>query len=146
MSNMNNEKTGCNFKGSMAISLIGWVMLTAFPSASFTDESVKSIIVVLLCLIYAYLLFVEKNTSGSKYPKGSFMTLEGVANLFKNPRVVLAGWVHYLAFDLMVGLYIKNDAIEHGINYWLVIPCLLLTCLFGPLGYLVYFALRLFLI
>ena len=32
-------------------------------------------------------------------------------SLFKSPRVVLGGWIHFLAFDLMVGLYIVTDAL-----------------------------------
>lgn len=130
------------FKAASYICLLGWVLLIVLPNWQHTDLVVLSI-VALLCAIYAYTLFVQKNIVGERYPKGSFWTLKGVVNLFKNPRAVLAGWVHYLAFDLMVGLYIKNDAFTHEISFWFIIPCLLLTLMFGPTGLLAYFALKL---
>lgn len=130
-------------KLSSAICLIGWILLIVLPYWQYTDKLVVSAVVALLCGIYTYLLFVHKNIKGERYPRGNFWTLAGVVNLFKNPRAVLAGWVHYLAFDLMVGLYIKNDALAHGINFWFIIPCLLLTLMFGPAGLLAYFLLKL---
>lgn len=38
--------------------------------------------------------------------------LEGVTKLFSNDAVILPAWVHYLAFDLLVGNYLveKNIA------------------------------------
>jgi hypothetical protein len=59
-----------------------------------------------------------------------------------NPALLLAGWVHYLAFDLFVGCWEVRDARELGISYYLVVPCLICTFLFGPAGWLIYFLLR----
>jgi len=55
---------------------------------------------------------------------------------------LLAGWVHYLAFDLFVGSWEARDALSHRIPHLAVIPCLLLTFLFGPAGLLLYLLLR----
>ncbi len=74
----------------------------------------------------------------------SFGSLEGVMQLFTEPSAVAMGWIHYLAFDLMVGWFIVNDAQKHGINRYLTIPCLLLSFMLGPTGLLLYFLLRLF--
>ena len=63
-------------------------------------------------------------------------------SLFKSPRVVLAGWIHYLTFDLMVGLYIVTDATRHGIGQLWLLPVLLLTLMFGPAGLLLYLLMR----
>lgn len=122
--------------------MVGWILLIAFPRAEFTDHIVQSVIAILLCLIYGYVLVFQKNPKGEKFIKGSFWTFRGVRNLFKNSRVVLIGWVHFLVFDLLVGLFIKNDALDNDINFFLVIPCLLLTLMFGPLGFLAYFILK----
>ena len=73
---------------------------------------------------------------------GGFSTLAGVGMLFSNPWVLLAGWVYYLAFDLLVGSWELQDAQEHGISHLLVLPCLALTFLFGPAGWLLYTILR----
>lgn len=73
---------------------------------------------------------------------GGFSTLADVGMLFSNPWLLLGGWVHYLAFDLLVGSWELQDAREHGIPHWMVVPCLTLTFLFGPSGWLLYTLLR----
>jgi hypothetical protein len=56
--------------------------------------------------------------------------------------LAMAGWLHYLAFDLFIGAWEVRDAQRHGIPHLLVIPCLLLTFLLGPIGLLCYMAAR----
>ena len=56
--------------------------------------------------------------------------------------VLLAGWVHYLCFDLLVGCWEVRDARDRGVPYMLVIPCLVLTFMFGPAGWLLYQGVR----
>jgi hypothetical protein len=78
-------------------------------------------------------------------PGGGFGTLEEVAALFRSPGMLLAGWVHYLAFDLFIGRWVLDDAASRGLRghaRWALLPCLLLIFLFGPVGLLLYFALR----
>ncbi|MDP9230613.1 MAG: ABA4-like family protein, partial [Bacteroidota bacterium] len=72
----------------------------------------------------------------------SFGSLAGVMALFQNPRLLVAGWVHYLAFDLLTGVFIKNNSLKHGISHWLVIPCLFFTFMLGPVGLLLYMIIR----
>jgi hypothetical protein len=73
---------------------------------------------------------------------GGFSSLSSVALLFQNRDLLLAGWVHYLAFDLLVGSWEVRDAQRIGIRHYLVVPCLVLTFLFGPAGWLLYLLLR----
>jgi uncharacterized membrane protein YhdT len=131
------------FKISSFLAISCWMFLIFFPRLSFSHHYIILITVGLLCFSYGFLL-VKKNHDNTIYPKGNFSTLEGVCDLFKNPKSVLIGWIHYLAFDLMVGLYIKNQALEVGIPHWLQIPCFVLTLLFGPLGLLLFFLIRMF--
>jgi hypothetical protein len=70
--------------------------------------------------------------------EGGFSSLEDVRRLFADPYLLLAGWVHYLAFDLFVGAWEVRDAQRLGIPHLLVVPCLVLTFLFGPAGLLLY--------
>ena len=133
------------FKISSTVALIGWVPLFLFPNWQYTQSVVVGIVVALLSAVYVYLLFFGKrhDAPGEKI-KGNFSSLQGVVNLFKSPRSVLAGWVHYLAFDLMVGLFIVTNAAHYGISHWLLLPCLFLTLMFGPAGLLLYLLLRFF--
>ena len=69
---------------------------------------------------------------------GGFDTLENVQLLFTSPWVALAGWVHYLAFDLFVGARIAREMEEQGLPRWPLVALLPLTFLFGPIGYLAF--------
>jgi hypothetical protein len=126
------------------VAAIGWVILIFLPNWDLTDSAIKYGIVVGLSVFYIYVLFIRKDIKNEVYPKGNFTSLEGVINLFKNPRNLLAGWVHYLAFDLMLGIYIKTQANEIGMSHFLQIPCFILTFMLGPVGYLLFVILQLF--
>jgi hypothetical protein len=65
-----------------------------------------------------------------------------VSALFGHRGVLLAGWLHYLAFDLFVGAWEVREARRVGLPHWLILPALALTFLFGPIGLLVFLALR----
>jgi hypothetical protein len=68
--------------------------------------------------------------------EGGFDTLANVQRLFTSPWAALAGWVHYLAFDLFVGAAMARRVLDAGLSrLWLVL-ILPLTFLFGPMGYL----------
>ncbi len=62
--------------------------------------------------------------------------------LFQHPGLLTAGWFHYLAFDLFVGTWIAREGERVGIAPVLLIPCFVLTFLFGPVGLLAFLALR----
>lgn len=132
------------FTGSSRFSLIGWICLVFFPAWQYTPQVTFSV-VIMLCMIYTYSVFLGRHLDdpGEKM-KGHFWSLRGVMSLFKTPRAVLGGWVHFLAFDLLTGLIITMDAARSDISHWFVIPCLLLTLMFGPAGLLLYFVLQLF--
>jgi len=126
------------------VAAIGWVILIFLPNWNLADSAIKYGIVVGLSVFYIYVLFIRKDIENEVYPKGNFTSLEGVINLFKNPRNLLAGWVHYLAFDLMLGIFIKTQANEIGMSHFLQIPCFILTFMLGPVGYLLFVILQLF--
>jgi hypothetical protein len=73
------------------------------------------------------------------FDPGGFGSLAGVMRLFASPWVALAGWVHYLCFDLFVARWIMNDAPDAGYR---LAPILLLTLFFGPAGLVCYLAFR----
>lgn len=133
------------FKVSGYISLVGWILLFCLPSWQYSQTVVVGIVISLLCGIYTYLVFLGKrhDEPGLKI-KGHFWSLRGVMGLFKSPRFVLAGWIHYLAFDLLTGLFIVSNAKHYEISHWMLLPCLFMTLMFGPAGLLLYLLLRFF--
>lgn len=68
--------------------------------------------------------------------EGGFDTLENVQKLFTSPWAALAGWVHYLAYDLFIGALVSRQIMERGISRLFLIPILPLAFLFGPIGFL----------
>lgn len=87
-----------------------------------------------LCLAYFVFLVMYWGTA----PGGGFDTLAGVQALFSSPGVLVAGWTHYLAFDLLVGRWIVDDALSPNRSRLPLILALPTTFLFGPTGVLVY--------
>ncbi len=127
------------FQLSSSIALIGWlVLIIASPFIQEVDKFLMGIIITLLAMVYAWLIISSFNPGDLK----KFGTLDGVMSLFQDKTLVTAGWVHYLAFDLMVGIWIKRNSLKYGINHWFIIPCLLLTFMLGPVGLLIYLLIR----
>jgi hypothetical protein len=93
----------------------------------------------LFAVIYVVLIAATLTRS-----EGGFSSLASVRTLFDNPWLLLAGWTHYLAFDLFVGGWEVRDAQRHGISHLLIVPALVLTFVFGPAGLLLYLAIRWF--
>ena len=70
--------------------------------------------------------------------QGGFDSLANVMLLLSNPWMALAGWVHFLAFDLFIGGWITRTARAQGLAHLLILPCLMLTFLFGPIGLILF--------
>jgi hypothetical protein len=116
----------------------GWLLLVFLPRWRWTARLVCPVVIpLLLALVYLWLVA----TTFGRTP-GGFGSLAEVSLLFQNPRALLAGWIHYLAFDLFVGSWEVRDARRVRIHHLLVVPCLILTFLFGPVGLLLYLILR----
>ncbi len=127
------------FQICSTIAMIGWlVLIVVSPFILEIDKFLTGTIITLLSLVYAWLIASSFNPGDMK----SFGSLDGVMTLFQNKTLLTAGWVHYLAFDLMVGTWIKRNSVKYGISHWLIIPCLLFTFMLGPVGLLVYLLIR----
>lgn len=129
------------FSIASLIAMIGWIILAVAPRWVVTRKLIISGVIPLL-LSVAYLILIVLFFGRAE---GGFDSLANVMKLFTNEWAVLAGWIHYLAFDLFVGAWETKDAQEKGISHWFVIPCLLLTFMLGPVGFLLYRILRFFL-
>ena len=126
------------FQYANMVALAGWAGLLASPFMPRAAEWLAGIAIPLL-LSVAYTAIVLAFWSRAE---GGFDTLDNVARLFASRELLLAGWIHYLAFDLFIGAWEVRTAREEGMNFLLVLPCLVLTFLFGPAGLLLFFMLR----
>lgn len=116
-----------------------WLLLAVAPGWTWTGRLVHSILIpVVLGSVY-----LTGFLTAPPAPAGaSFGTLEGVMLFFSQPHGVLVGWVHYLVFDLFVGAWMVRDARRRGLHHGLVVPCLALTLMLGPIGLLLYTTIR----
>jgi len=127
------------FQICSTIAMAGWIVLLIIsPFWSSFDKFLIGIIITLFAIVYAWLIF--QVFSPGDFEK--FGSLNGVMELFTDKTAVTAGWVHYLAFDLLTGIWIKKNAQKYNIHHLILVPCLLLTFMLGPIGLLLYLLVR----
>ena len=86
-----------------------YLLLAIAPKTKLT-KIVCSLEVGYFSLMYIGLIVNAIMTSEEK---SDFTTLDGVIKMFKNPEAVMAGWIHYVAFDFFTSWFIATDAAEH---------------------------------
>lgn len=122
------------FSFASTLAMMGWIVLIFLPRRwTWLNLIPAYFIPIILSAIYSFLI--------ARYffsAEGGFDTLANVQQLFTYPGAALAGWVHYLAFDLFIGGMIAKQADEVGLSRLIQAPILLLTFMFGPLGYLLF--------
>ena len=116
---------------------IGWLLLMLAPR--WRVARLVAGVVIPQAIAVVYLWLIVRHMPGAE---GGFGSLAEVAALFSQRELLLAGWIHYLAFDLFIGSWEVRDASRHGVPHLLVIPCLVMTFMLGPIGLLAYFAAR----
>jgi hypothetical protein len=126
------------FQIANLVAFAGWVALAGSPFVPRLADRIAGLAIpLLLSVAYAGLIMAFWSRG-----EGGFDSLDNVARLFQTRELLLAGWIHYLAFDLFVGAWITRMARESGVPFLLVLPCLVLTFLFGPAGFLAFTIIR----
>ena len=120
-----------------SLAMVGWLLLVVLPRQRLAHLTASIAIPVAIALVYLVLIAQYFGSAD-----GGFGSLADVTRLFAHPALLLAGWVHYLAFDLFIGAWAVRDAQRHRVPHLLVVPCLLLTFMLGPIGLLAYLGLR----
>ncbi|RMG57584.1 MAG: DUF4281 domain-containing protein [Bacteroidetes bacterium] len=126
------------FSLANGLAMLGWLLLILLPHRRWTQLILhRGLLMALLGVAYA--VFIAQGMGQG----GGFGSIEQVRALFQSDAALLAGWLHYLAFDLFVGAWITRDARRVGIRHLLIVLPLLLTFMLGPVGFLLYFLIRL---
>jgi len=118
------------------LALIGWIFLVLGVLANkplLRDRLAGVWIPVFMSASYLVLMLLFLGSA-----EGGFGSLNAVMQMFTNPWVVVAGWIHYLAFDLFIGAYIARKMMAMGVYKWALIFILPLTFILGPIGFLCY--------
>ena len=126
------------FSIASTFAMAGWLTLIVAGKWTFVPRILcKFLIPGLIATAYTALIL----THWAGHP-GGYGSLEEVRQLFTNPWLLTAGWIHYLAFDLFCGAWQVRESQRLGIGHLWVVPCLVITFLFGPMGYLLFLVLR----
>ncbi|MBK6707422.1 MAG: DUF4281 domain-containing protein [Sphingomonadales bacterium] len=134
------------FEATNIYAMICWLVLLFAPRR----EQVLPLLFMAGCglLALTYAVLIVGLMSGTLDPDGprsqDFSSLAGVMGFFDSKGGATVGWIHYLAFDLFVGIWAARNADRRGISRWMQIPVLPFIFLLGPLGLVRYRALRAF--
>ena len=123
------------FKIANTVALVSWILLAVMPRYEWLLKWLRYGIISGFAVVYTVVVALYF----FKIEGGGFNTLQEVKNLMAADAGAFAGWVHYLAFDLFVGLWVAENADRLGIHRILQIPILFATFMFGPLGLLTFY-------
>lgn len=130
------------FAAANGLALAGWIALGASVLAPGLRRLVWPATGVALPAVFAVVYLGALAAGLSHGGGGGFGSIAEVRKLFADDHALTAGWVHYLAFDLVVGTLIARDAGRAGVSAVFTLPALALTFLFGPAGLLTYLVVR----
>lgn len=125
------------FSAGNLLAMAGWILLLTVPRHRLAMRIAGTVIPLTLAVVYLIVFVLHARESN-----GGFSSLAAVAQLFENRWLLLAGWVHYLAFDLFIGAWQTRDAMARRVPRLLLAPCLVMTFMLGPIGLLCYHIVR----
>ncbi len=114
-----------------------WSLMWFLPKHEITAKVMNDIRIFILPLLIPYAILVIPNlldifiTLGSEMP-----TPELVIEFFQEDEVILIGWLHFLAFDILAGRYIWQRMIHLDRPIYVSTPILILSMMVAPLGFL----------
>lgn len=128
------------FTFASVLAMVAWLslVLALVVPPSVTRERLLRfggrLVPVALCALYVGVLY----TNWGAVPDGNFSDLAGVVALFSHPGNVLGGWIHFLAFDLLIGRGVIDHGLAHGYSRIALVLVLPFIFLYGPMGLLAY--------
>lgn len=127
------------YQWANTLTLLPWLLMMLAPNWKWTRKIILRLFfpaLFALAYLILFILFFKADTFSN------FSTLEGLAEVFSQKDAILVGWLHYLAFDLLVGTWEFADSKKVGIPHLLLVPCLFFTLMAGPIGFLMYAGVR----
>ena len=131
------------FSTCNGIALAAWLALSLSLFVPTLRPWTWRITGLVLPALFAVAYLGALATGLSSGTSGGFTSIGGVRALFSDDHALTAGWIHYLAFDLFVGTWIARSGTDARQSPLLILPCLVLTFLAGPIGLLLALLIRL---
>jgi hypothetical protein len=107
-----------------------WLAMIVAPRSALTRRLIERVapLHAALSVVYSVALLTAAAKADERI---DFAKLASVSRAFQQPEAMLAGWTHYISFDLYVGSWIWRRALAEGRSARLA---LLLTWWAGPAG------------
>ena len=117
-----------------SIAMLGWALLIVSPRRWHWLVITTGIVIPsIVGLVYGGLMF----THFTSVEGGGYGSLAQVQAFMSKEYLVVAGWSHFLCFDLVIGTLIAIEGDKKGTS-GNQIP-ILATFMFGPVGLLLFF-------
>ena len=123
-----------------------WVMLIIIPNSKVTQFFVNSIILPLILsttyvyVIYQTILLDEPIFDVFKL----YLSLDNLYTIFATESFLLIFWLHFVALNLFLGSWVSRDGIKYNMSRGLIFIPLVLIYFTGPLGFVLYWLIRVF--
>lgn len=128
------------FTASGLLVLPFWLLMIFLPKWGFTKKVIGSVLIVLpAALLYIGLVLPRIQTI---LPAVVVPEIGEISRLLATPDGTTIAWAHFLTFDLFVGRWVYLESRERDLSVWLMAPVLFFVLMLGPLGLLLYFAVR----
>ena len=125
--------------------IIAWVVLIFLPRKPIVYSILLYGGVLMMCFVYTAAMLsvltglVDPVGGGAQW---DFSSIESVRAIFVSDGGIVIGWVHYLAFDLFVGIWVARDADDKEFSRIIQAPILFLTFMAGPVGLFLWLLIR----
>ena len=119
------------FDGSNSVALLPWLVLIVGPRRLGWLNAIVAAVPLALAAFYAAILVSQLGRG-----QGGFGSIAQVRALFASDPLLVAGWQHYLAFDLFVGTWAAKRFDQAGLHRLAQAPLLAIIFVAGPVGYL----------
>lgn len=117
---------------------IVWLSFFFAPRHHYTRLA-ADLLITILAALYCLTLIPDLT---SLIPMIANPTLPNIQTLLTSPYGTAVGWTHFVIADVWMGKWITLDSVKLGFKFWIRIPVLFVTVLFGPLGFVLYLILR----
>ena len=123
-----------------------WLMLIIMPNSKVTQFFINSIILPLILsatyvyIIYQTILLDEPIFNIFRL----YLSLDTLYTVFATESFLLIFWLHFVALNLFLGSWISRDGIKYNMRRSLIFAPLILVYFAGPLGFVLYWIIRVF--
>ena len=123
-----------------------WLMLLFIPNSKITQIFINSIIIpLLLGVTYCYIIYQTFLLDESILNIFKIhLNLDSLYTVFAAESFLLVFWLHFIALNLFLGLWVARDAVKYNISRSLVFVPLTLIYFTGPVGLILYWLIRVF--